>query len=282
MKDKKLDKLLDDWAAQETAAAPEIRPTAEMYRMVQAKKQGRPTRFARWRWTRVAAVVAALVALAMVYTVSLHPTLFPEPTPGRPIAHIGQREGFFPEQDLIIREPTPSRGEKGPPKGAISFTQLAFQFQKPGSRIVESFDLRVSAAWPISLTAADNYRLQLEPDQACHIYVFQLTASGALVQLFPDQADAVPQNPLRQGQKRYLPSESTWFYLDENKGQESLYLIAATQPLPEIQELYDRYAQTEQETERQQALDSLLQKLDAIAQTDSETTQGWVLVFDHR
>ena len=277
MRDQDFEKTMDAWAAQEIASAPEMRPTADMVRMVRAKRQRKPISLFRSRWATVGAAVAGLVVVAILYAALFHPSILFDLTSRRRVALVGQREGSAYEKVVMVRTPVSPRG-KGEP---ISFRQLMVQIQRQDSRFVEGVDLRAPPEERIALALADNYRLLLEPAEDRYVYVFQRTSLGILVQLFPNETYSSVQNPLRRGQMVYLPSEPNWLYLGEGKGEERLHVIASTQPLRGVEGLYTRYSQTDDKSNKQETLTRLLERLDTIQGTRSEKAAGWVFVFDH-
>jgi hypothetical protein len=275
MKDQDFERAMDAWVDHETEAAPEMRPTADMYRMVQAH-QGRKHLFLLYsRWAAVGAAVVSLAVLAILYA-----TVFLDLPSGREMASVGQRAGLASDKGVVVRGTAPP--PKGPRGKGIPFAQLMFHFQWHSSRLVEGIDLQIPQEGTISLTPADNYRLLLEPAEDHYVYVFQLTSSDVLVKLFPNETYSSVQNPLRQGQMVYLPSEPNWFYLGEATGTERLYVIASAQPLRDLENLYVQYSQADGESDRSAALSSLLERITAIAETSTENVAGWMLVFDHR
>ena len=52
--------------------------------------------------------------------------------------------------------------------------------------------------------------------------------------------------------------------------------------MPDLEDLYARYSQADGESNGQELLSSLLEKLDTIKETHGEETAGWVFVFNHQ
>jgi len=193
MRDDDFEKVIDAWADHEIESAPEMRPTAEMHRLVRARQKQISVAGFSPRWAAVGVVVAGLVVLAVLYAAFFQPS-----GPGQQVALVAQRQGFAAEKGVVIKKGSPS--EKGPRRGPTPFRNLLLQFQKQGSQVVEAIDLQNPPEEMLTLTSADNYRLLLELAKERHVYVFQLTSSGLLVQLFPNEAYSVVENPLQSGQ----------------------------------------------------------------------------------
>ncbi len=83
-----------------------------------------------------------------------------------------------------------------------------------------------------TLTSRDNYYLSFIPDQACHVYVFQMDSHDVLTKLFPNPEFSGKSNPVSAGNLYRVPEGiNDWIFLDENKGEEEIVMIAAEQPL---------------------------------------------------
>jgi hypothetical protein len=271
---------MEAWADCETASAPAMYPTAEMYRMVQARRRrGLPFLLPTHR-VALATAAASLAFLALLCVRIVDPLgLFPPPV--RHVTVVALRAGF-PSEKGIVERPTVGPARNGPKGQVAFFERLSFQFQQSDSRFVIAVDVRGPQEESIVLTSADNYRLVLEPtDDGC-VYVFQLTSSDSLVQLFPNEAYHPARNPLLQGQTYYLPAEPNWFYLGEGAGEERLHIIAAHEPVPELERLYASYSQATGTRERQRLRSSLLEVLHSMERIRDGETAGWVFAFQHR
>jgi hypothetical protein len=287
MKDQELETILDAWADDEGQSAPEMRPTAEMYRMVRARKGAGSLVFGRLRWAPLAATVAVLAVLAVVWAALARPFLLPWSRSTQQIAQVGLREGFAVEPGVKVpKKPGGMPGGippgKGPRRGAMPFWQLEFQFQRSDLPVVEAIDLQAPQPAAVMLTADDNYRLLLEPGESRYITIYQLTSSNGLVQLFPHEAHRPARNPLSIGQETYVPSEPNWFHLGQDTGQERLHVIASAQPMQDLEELYARYRRAVFPARRQELLARLVETLDVVQQGNVEGADGWVVTIDHR
>jgi hypothetical protein len=279
MRDDDFERTMDAWAHHEARSAPQMRPTAEMYRTVEANRRPGLLSLLLSRRAMLATAVASMMVLAIVYRGLIHPAIFPQPPPAQVVAYVGLREGFAYDKGVTIVGPAmPPR--RGPKKRADLFEQLLFEFQSPGSPVVMQADVRAELDEVIALTSADNYRLVLEPARDAFVYVFQLTSSEALVKLFPNETYHSAQNPLQQG-LYHLPSAPNWFYLDDKKGIERLHIVASPQPLPHVEDLYARYSRAKAEPTKQEALASLLKELESIEQPHPDEAVGWVFAFYH-
>jgi hypothetical protein len=282
MQDKEFETIMEAWAEHETEAAPEMRPTADMIRLVRARQKKRPVSPFSSRWAAAGIALASLLVLAVLYVALFQPSFLFERPPAQQVAAVGLRQGFAAEKGVIVRGTAmpPDKGQgKGPP---LSFERLEFQFQKQGSQSIEAVDLRGPYEETITLTSADNYRLLVAPAGDYYVYVFQLAASGVLVKLLPNEEFSSTQNPLQQGQAYSLPAEPNWLYLEGEGGEERLYVLASERALQDLEDLYAQYSQASDEASRQQILSVVLDKLEAIAGAEHQEMAGWVFTFQHR
>jgi hypothetical protein len=280
MKDKDFENIMDSWAERETASAPEMQPTAEMFRLVQARQEPSPVSLFRSRRVLAAAAFAGLTLFLVLYAVLLRPAGQLDGPSGQAIAAVGLREGFAADNAAVVKT-TPLPQEKGKGRGPATFEQLVFQYQIDDTESVLSVNFQSPQEGVFTLTAADNYRLLLTPAQDRYIYVFQSMPTGVLVQLFPNQAFGAEQNPLRREQMVILPSEPNWFHLGAEEGQEQIYVIAASRPVQGLQDLYTRYTETEDAAKKQALLSSLLETLASLQDTRGENVVGWSIVLNH-
>jgi hypothetical protein len=250
-----------------------------MLRMVQAKQNQSRLSLASPRWAMVGAAVASLVVIAILTLAVFQTGFFPDLSPKPEGMLVAQRPGFAVEKTVVVKKGPTAPSEKGPRRGPVVFSQIMFQFQEQDSPTVQAIDILDPPAEILALTSADNYRLLLEPADERHVYVYQLTSSGELVQHFPNEQVNVAQNPLHKGQVYYLPAEPNCFYLDEHTGIERLYVVASTKPLSELAGSFARYSQESDGADRQVQLSSLLETLETIIEAHPQDVAGWDFVF---
>jgi hypothetical protein len=274
------DKLMDHWADQETRSAPEQSPPADMYRMVKARKRRIPIPFLSPRRSIAGLVLACLVLLAISYVVIYRPSFLFGSSSEQVIAFVQQRQGVTSGDGIIFLEPEQPGKE---PRAAVNcFQKLIFQFYLPASRFVEAIDLRFPNTEPLSLASEDNYRLTIEPAETCYVYIYQVNAARTLSRLFPDPAYSSIQNPPPPGEITILPSEPSWFYLQGEKGEQHLYIIASLKPVPDLENLYTQTIRVDEGSEKQEALSIFLKYLDTLATSHPGEVQRVEFTFQFR
>ena len=280
MNDREFDNVMETWANHEIASAPDLRPTAELVRLVETRRKDRSLPLLRTRWAVAGLVAAGLGVLIVLYAVLFRPAFLFDGFSTRQLAHVGLREQAGQGKGIVVSLPTPpAKGGSG--KGAISFNELMLQIDRVGAPHVLAIDLRAVQSETASLTSDDSYRLLFQPSQTCILYVFQLVSAGQLVQLFPQDMYSAVENPLLAGQSVYLPTRPSWLYVEGPSGQDRLYVVASSQPLDELAEMYAQYSQADGSTSRQGYLDDLVARLDDVHWLQSRGASRWLIVLDH-
>ena len=89
------------------------------------------------------------------------------------------------------------------------------------------------------LRPADNFAVFVKPSGMSYIYIWQTDSSGEVFRVFPN-SDFNPQgNPVPAGKSVWLPSlrnQKQWFHLDQNPGEEEIVIVAAADPLQELED----------------------------------------------
>ena len=105
-----------------------------------------------------------------------------------------------------------------------------------GARKLEE-DLLVTDG--VRLRHGDQLQCELRLDQPAHVYLLSYDSSGKLWRLFPETERLLPdappaaKNPLPKG-AHWIPGREHFFILDENPGVETLYLVVARKPQPDL------------------------------------------------
>jgi hypothetical protein len=272
MKNEDLDNLMNTWLEEEVRHAPDIRPSAEVTRQLEAASA--TGRFSRPRW-HVIAGAAAVLATAILYIVSFMPA--PEPAPPIPTP-VGTRRGFLPGRGGSEKGPArPARAETlpAPKKGGRVFSELLLQYQRPTARRIREFDLRQPPPQDFTLSAADNYRLALSVTAFRHVYVVQLGPNRDPMLLFPHRKYSPLGNPLPAGRRLQLPNDPFWFHLGETGGEDRLLIMASETPFRKLEDLWNGYAttvDTDEQLAARHRLVELLQSLPAAADVKLDMT----------
>ena len=88
-----------------------------------------------------------------------------------------------------------------------------------------------------AMTSKDNYALYLKPAQDCWIYIYQADSAGNTLRLFPNVDFKTAVNPMYAGREFWAPNDGDYYFLDENTGKETIYVVASRKPKPAFEEL---------------------------------------------
>jgi CHAT domain-containing protein len=86
------------------------------------------------------------------------------------------------------------------------------------------------------LRSYDNFQVHLETNRPAYVYILLYDSQDKASQLFPDPK--IDQRGfLEQGRKAVVPARDLWFWLDENTGTETIYVLTSEKPMSDIQGL---------------------------------------------
>lgn len=95
-----------------------------------------------------------------------------------------------------------------------------------------------------TLRTGDQFKMFVELQRNCYVYVVYHSAQGEVYLLFPYNLQQFDTN-YQTFKQYYIPQDDGWFELDENIGHETFYLLASSQRLIELEGLFTRYTTTE-------------------------------------
>jgi hypothetical protein len=90
-----------------------------------------------------------------------------------------------------------------------------------------------------TLTSGDVYQIYMRPQHQCYAYVYQVDALGNGKWLFPSP-ELDHANPLEGDGEYWLPGRNQFFRLDENKGTETIHIVASAAPGADLDFLAER------------------------------------------
>lgn len=87
------------------------------------------------------------------------------------------------------------------------------------------------------LASGGKYKIVVEPEQDCYLYVFQRDSAGRLFPIFPraDRTDGLT-NPVRGKVTYEFPGAGRYFFLDQRKGREHIYFYSTAKADKEIEQ----------------------------------------------
>jgi len=88
-----------------------------------------------------------------------------------------------------------------------------------------------------TLTQSDNYKILIQSQTPCYIYIAQLDATGKMDPIFPSRFTQ-RRNPIQSNMLYDIPTQKNWFYLDANVGVETIYFIASRTQRLDIERIF--------------------------------------------
>lgn len=86
------------------------------------------------------------------------------------------------------------------------------------------------------LHSHDNFQVHFNTNKEAYVYILIFDSKGEAKQLFPDPKISLGNKI--DGNKEYsVPTAGQWFWLDENVGTETIYVLASDTPLSNIQSI---------------------------------------------
>jgi S1-C subfamily serine protease len=89
------------------------------------------------------------------------------------------------------------------------------------------------------LQSHDNLRIHFSTNLDAYVYVLMFDARGIAQLLFPNSGSKSVAR-LKRKVEYSVPSGESWFWLDENTGNETICVVASLEPLDEMRRLLDR------------------------------------------
>ena len=145
-------------------------------------------------------------------------------------------EGPTPAALATPKEASPAPVAK-PQQALPSATPLALRMNIIGQRKeADGSYVEVLVNEGSILRSHDNFQVHLETNRPAYVYVLLYDSQGEASQIFPDPKIDQP-GFIEAGKKVVIPGEDLWFWLDENTGAETVYVLASEKSMPDIRGL---------------------------------------------
>ena len=91
------------------------------------------------------------------------------------------------------------------------------------------------------ITSQDHYGIFFRPTTDAYVYIFQQDSSNAIDVLFPNPDYSTQSNPVPAGMEVWVPNDiESWFFLDDNVGQEAFMVVARRARNDELESILNR------------------------------------------
>jgi outer membrane protein OmpA-like peptidoglycan-associated protein len=134
------------------------------------------------------------------------------------------------EEHAINRRVEITKLEAKPQGPEAADLSLAFgALRRVGSNAVE----RIVSGQSV-LNSGDRYQIYVRPSTSCHVYIYQKDSRGGGTWIFPCKECGVT-NPVQAGTEYWFPRRDLYLRLDDNTGEETIYLMASRLPAADIE-----------------------------------------------
>ena len=89
-----------------------------------------------------------------------------------------------------------------------------------------------------TLYSNDFCRITFELGKNAYAYILYYDSKDTLKQLYPDPGAIIPQKIMANTTYVIPPGEDSWFQLDEQTGEETVFMLASEKPLSNLKEVY--------------------------------------------
>ncbi len=84
-----------------------------------------------------------------------------------------------------------------------------------------------------TLKSGDSLRIFFETNQDCYVYILMYDSTGHASRVFPDPRISL-DNHVKAQAEYHVPTGDDWFWLDNNLGQETIYVVASKEPMTKL------------------------------------------------
>jgi hypothetical protein len=118
----------------------------------------------------------------------------------------------------------------------------------------------------------DHFQVHIETNRPSHVYVLLFDSQGRASKLFPDPKIEQP-GFVEGGRRIAIPDKDLWFWLDENPGTETVYVLASETPLTDISGLLSKMNEASN-SERKRLSREIKQQIQIVERGVGGVTKG--------
>lgn len=127
------------------------------------------------------------------------------------------------------------------------------------------------------LRSHDNFQVHLETNRPAYVYILLYDSEGQASQIFPDPKIDQP-GFVEGGKKVVIPGEDLWFWLDENTGTETVYVLASEKPMSDIRGLLAKM-ETADEAGQKRASQQIKERIAVMQRGVGGITKGQAVTY---
>src|SRR5262245_41255762 len=127
------------------------------------------------------------------------------------------------------------------------------------------------------LRSYDNFQVHVDTNRPAYVYILLYDSQERASQLFPDPK--IDQHGfLEQGRKVIVPARDLWFWLDENTGTETIYVLTSEKPMSDIQGLLAKMEAVD-DAGKKRVAQEIKQRIATVQRGVGGITKGQVVTY---
>ncbi len=126
----------------------------------------------------------------------------------------------------------------------------------------------------VKISSGNGFQLLFRPEDAIHLYIFQIDSHDNLQQLFPNIDATDDHNPLNADTAYQIPTGDSWFILDLKSGMETIYFLASRWPALDLEKLFSRYNEAADDDQKNQYRQELVERIEVRRQAYADNMGG--------
>jgi len=255
MREKYFQAILQNWFRREFNSLSEIKPTAEVYELLQQKTKQQITFLQKSRWF----IGAAAMIMVIIISLTNFQRIFYPRQVVIPKLNTRKEVAKAEKPELMLERSFKMHKDVGSP--IETKDKILFQLRREGLTHTINVDVTEQQDSYSVLNPNDNYRLMLNLKEPAYLYIFQINSENQPIKLFPDP-DRGLQNPLKAERDYFCPAENEWYYLDEITGFETIYICLSAEEIPALIKMFDEFYQKSSGSKRKEILQHLITELE--------------------
>jgi hypothetical protein len=127
------------------------------------------------------------------------------------------------------------------------------------------------------LRSRDNFQVHVDANRPTYVYVLIYDSQGRATQLFPD-AKIDRTELIETGSKAVIPRRDLWFWLDDETGTETIYVLASEKPMSDIKGLLAKMVSAD-DNEKKNASQEIKRQITIMQRGVGGITKGQTVTY---
>ncbi len=127
------------------------------------------------------------------------------------------------------------------------------------------------------LRSHDNFQVHLETNRPAYVYILLYDSQGRASRIFPDPKIDHP-GFVEAGRRVVVPAKDLWFWLDQDTGTETIYVLTSEKPMSDIQGLLAKMEGTD-DAGKQRVSQEIKQRIAIVQRGVGGITKGQAVTY---